>query len=80
MDTKLTLSLSKAIIERAKKYARKENKSLSRLAEDYFSKLSAMPDQTDDITPLVKKLSGVLKSRDVDYKKEYAGYLSKKYH
>lgn len=79
MDTKLTLSLSKAVIDRAKKYARKENKSLSKLVEDYFSKLSAEAPKTDDITPLVKKLSGVAKNPPTDHKKDYADYLSKKY-
>lgn len=79
MDTKLTLSLSKAVIERAKVYARKENKSLSKLTEDYFSKLSTESAQTQEISPLVKKLSGVVKNPAADHKKEYAAYLSKKY-
>ncbi len=31
------------------------------------------------ISPLVKKLSGVLKPDNVDCKKEYSDYISKKY-
>lgn len=79
MNTKLTLSLSKTVIHSAKKYARKENISLSQLAEDYFSKLSADSKQTPEISPLVKKLSGVIKNSSSNHKNEYAAYLSKKY-
>ena len=79
MGTKLTLSLSKEVIDQAKKYARKENKSLSKLAEDYFSKLSMESASQQEITPLVRRLSGVVKKSASDHKKEYADYLSKKY-
>ncbi|MGL6267871.1 MAG: DUF6364 family protein, partial [Chitinophagaceae bacterium] len=36
MDTKLTLSIDKQIIEAAKKYARNTNTSLSNLIENYL--------------------------------------------
>ena len=60
MRTNLTLTLSKSVIDRAKKYAQKENKSLSELLEDYFSKLTEESMPTQEITPLVKRLSGVV--------------------
>jgi len=41
MTTKLTLSLSKAIIERAKHYAKVNNQSLSQIVESYLEKITA---------------------------------------
>lgn len=80
MDTKLTLSIDKTIITRVKKYARKEKKSLSKLAEDYFNRLSAPATENTDISPLVKKLSKVIKgTKDGDHRNAYAAHLSKKY-
>jgi hypothetical protein len=39
MESKLTLKLDQAIIEKAKKYATKRHKTLSKLVEDYFKGL-----------------------------------------
>jgi len=39
METKLTLKLDKSIIQSAKKYAKNNDKSLSKLVEDYFRNL-----------------------------------------
>jgi hypothetical protein len=60
MDNKLTLSLDSKVIERAKRYAKKENKSLSRMVEEYFIKITSGKSSKEDISPLVKKLSGVI--------------------
>lgn len=81
MDTKLTLSLDKQIIEAAKKYAQKRNISLSSLIENYLVSIIKSPKQSEEeISPLVKSLSGVLKlNKKQDHKKEYADYLAKKY-
>ena len=40
MNTKLTLSLEKEVIEKAKSYAKQHNISLSALVENYFSNLT----------------------------------------
>ncbi len=80
MDTKLTLSLDKKTIEQAKKYARKKNTSLSKLIQNYLSKVTAADKEDIKISPLVKSLSGVIKvSKGSDYKKGYADYLADKY-
>jgi len=80
MDSKLTLSLDKKIIERAKKYAKKKNISLSKLIEAYLQKTSQQEKDELDISPLVKSLSGIIKlSKDFNHKKEYSDYLSEKY-
>jgi len=80
MDSKLTLKVDKEIIQRAKKYARERNTSLSQMVEDYFD-IIVKPAETDiELTPLVKKLSGVVKlPKSYDSRKEYSKYLVKKY-
>jgi Family of unknown function (DUF6364) len=81
MDTKLTLSLDKEIIEAAKAYARHRNTSLSNLIENYLVSVTSLESGNGgDISPLVKSLSGVLTlDKKADNKKQYADYLSNKY-
>ena len=80
MDTKLTLSLDKKVIEEAKKYAKKKNISLSKLIESYLNKVSGEKTDQTTITPLVESLSGVINlSKNNDPKKGYSDYLSGKY-
>lgn len=80
-DTKLTLSINKQVIEAARKYAKKKNTSLSGLIENYLvsiSKFAKTPEE--DISPLVKSLSGILKAdKEGDYKKRHADFLANKY-
>jgi hypothetical protein len=79
MDTKLTLRLDNSIIEKAKKYAKNKNTSLSKLIESYLGKL-VTPNDTNEVTPLVKSLSGVIDlPKNFDTKKEYKKHLSNKY-
>lgn len=80
MDTKLTLSLDRSVIEQAKDYAKSHKISLSRLIESYLSSLVIKKERTIEITPLVKSLSGVINlEKAFDYKKEYTDYLIEKY-
>lgn len=81
MDTKLTLSMNKKIIEEAKKYARKRNTSLSNLIENYLISVTKKSTQGEgEVTPLVRSLSGVLKlSGTIDQKKKYSDFLASKY-
>lgn len=79
MDTKLTLKLDNAIIEQAKTYAKKKNTSLSKLIESYLG-LLVEPKDTQEITPLVKSLSGIVNiPKNADYKKDYKKHLLNKY-
>lgn len=79
MDTKLTLKLDGDIIEQAKVYAKKKNTSLSKLIESYLGML-VDPDEKQEVTPLVKSLSGVIDlSKDFDSKKAYKKHLLNKY-
>jgi len=84
MDTKLTLKLDKFVIERAKKYAASHKRSLSRLIESYLKSLLTQEDPTDNdditISPFVKSMSsGINIPADLDYKTDYANYLTEKY-
>jgi len=80
MDTKLTLSIDKNVIEEAKEYAKSHKISLSRLIESYLSSLSTKKDREIEITPLVKSLSGVIKlDDDFNYRESYTDYLIEKY-
>jgi hypothetical protein len=79
MDTKLTLSMEKKIIEGAKNYAKKRKVSLSKMIENYL--ISVMQNgsrEGEEITPLVDSLSGVLDLRG-GHKRIYADHLAKKY-
>ena len=74
------MSLDQAIIEKAKKYAKTHNTSLSKLIESYLGTLTNKSGEEKDITPLVKSLSGVINlPADFDEKQDYSGYLSDKY-
>lgn len=79
MNTKLTLSLNKNIIEEAKSYAKENQISLSKLIENYLNSLvKTSQKETTRISPLVESLTGVISS-DTDERKSYRDYLSEKY-
>jgi hypothetical protein len=83
MNTKLTLTIEKEVIEIAKKYAKEKGQSLSAMVENYF-KLIASKDRSivkeETLSYNVKKLRGILKTNDdFDYKKVLTEELSKKY-
>ena len=80
MDAKLTLKLNSSVIEKAKSYARKKNVSLSRLIESYLNHITSSHVESDEATPLVKSLSGVIHmSKAADSKAEYRKHVVKKY-
>ncbi|MEO7209346.1 MAG: DUF6364 family protein [Chitinophagaceae bacterium] len=81
MNTKLTLTIDHSIIIQAKKYARKKERSLSDLIENY---LKALTDEgaikAEAITPIVQSLKGSFKMpENFNYKKELTERLSEKY-
>jgi hypothetical protein len=81
MDNKLTLKLDQQVIMKAKTYAQKRNTSLSKLIEGYLKKLTnETPKHEEEITPLVKSLSGIIGNVKTDKMKvEYQKHLIKKY-
>ncbi|NOX18097.1 MAG: hypothetical protein GXO87_07430 [Chlorobi bacterium] len=81
MNTKLTLKLNRRAIERAKKYADKNKKSLSALVENYFNIITEKENAGEiEISPNVLELSGIIKlPKDISEKSEYKKHLEKKY-
>lgn len=72
MLTKLTLTIEKGVVERAKEYAQGRNKSISRMVEDYLKNVS---DQASRVVPLnemkspiTDKLVGMFVDSGEDYK------------
>jgi len=84
MDAKLTLKFDKQVVENAKQYAVKNNKSLSRIIESYLKLLTSTEKNKDAeeivITDFVKSLSVKTElPADYNYKEDYGNYLSEKY-
>ncbi len=81
MNSKLTLTIERTIIERAKKYAKRKGHSLSDIIENYLKAITRDEVENDiEITPLIKSLRGSFKApADFDYKKELSKRLSEKY-
>lgn len=84
MNTKLTLSLEKEVIEQAKIYAKGTGRSLSEMVESYFKSLSKSDTKEakmEDMTQKkLDKISGIVKlPLDFDEKKIVLDYLEEKY-
>ncbi len=83
MNTKLTLSIEQSVIEKAKLYAKKKERSLSDLIENYLKALTEKETEKntdDELSPTVKSLRGSFKMpKNFDYKKELTDILSEKY-
>lgn len=81
MNTKLTPTIEKAVIEKAKEYAAARGRSLSDLIENYLKIITVEQQDADsNLTPIVKSLKGSFKPpRDIDYKKELSQSLTNKY-
>lgn len=82
MNTKLTLTIEKEVIEVAKVYAKEKGQSLSEMVENYFKfvTLSRNKIKEKQLSPNVRKLRGILKVEEgFDYKKILTEELSKKY-
>lgn len=79
MTTKLTLTVEKEVIERAKSYAKQTGRSLSELIEQYLENITRETN-THTVSPALKKLIGVVTlPDDFDEKKELQNYLRKKH-
>jgi len=80
MNAKLTLSLDRDVIEQAKEFSRTHHKSLSKLIEGALRQIVRGEEATEQATPLVARLSGVIDAEKLgDHKSGYADYLTEKY-
>jgi uncharacterized protein (UPF0333 family) len=72
MLTKLTLTIEKDVIEKAKEYAQQKNKSVSRIVEEYLKNISqnrtnlAFDHQLK--SPITDSLVGMFEDNGKDYK------------
>jgi hypothetical protein len=77
MNTKLTLRMDDALIQKMKRYSAKSGKSVSQLVADYFALIDEQPGE-NELTPWVRSLVGVIagsKLTEADYRK----HLQEKY-
>ncbi len=79
MTTKLTLTVEKSIIEKAKSYAKKTGRSLSELIENYLAKITQDADETK-ISPKLKRIVGSVKlPKDFNEERELRSCCEKKH-
>ncbi len=80
MTTKLTLTVEKTVIEKAKSYAKHTGRSLSELIENYLETLIEENPKKEQLSPKLKKIVGVVKlPDDFDEKKELTAYFENKH-
>ncbi len=79
MNTKLTLTVEKSIIEKAKSYAKHTGRSLSELIENYLETITQVETQ-QKMSPKLKKIVGAVKlPKNFDEEKELRSYFEKKH-
>ena len=76
LNTKLTVRVPRSSLEGAKRYAKEQDTTLTRLISEYLRRLTIQSDPLVD-APIVQRLSGSLSS-DVS-EKDYTHYLETKY-
>jgi hypothetical protein len=80
MTTKLTLTVEKDIIEKAKSYAKNTGRSLSELIESYLKNLTQDTKNKNELTPKLKRIVGSVKlPKNFDEKKELSNYYNSKH-
>lgn len=79
MASKLTLTVEKSVIERAKSYAKSTGRSLSELIENYLDSIT-QDNGNEKISPKLKKIVGAVKlPKDFDENKELRSYFENKH-
>jgi formiminotetrahydrofolate cyclodeaminase len=80
MTTKLTLTVEKTVIEKAKSYAKKTGRSLSELIEKYLENITSNEKNENELSPKLRKIVGAVKlPKNFDEEKEVRSYLEKKH-
>jgi hypothetical protein len=86
MYTKLTLNIDQNVIENAKKYAKHQKRSVSKLVEEYLSLISSSSSPANEKTgynslgPITKELAGIIKIKGkMDYKELLTDALMEKH-
>jgi hypothetical protein len=80
MNTKLTLSVEKSIIDSAKLYAKKTGKSLSEIIQNYLQKLTLDEEIDNNLSSKLSKIVGSVElPKDFDEKVELRKYMENKH-
>jgi hypothetical protein len=80
MTTKLTLSVDKHVVQRAKRFARNQKQSLSQIVSRYLEYISSVDLSAEEIDPEVLQLSDRIPLKDLpDLRDSKYQYLKKKY-
>lgn len=79
MTTKLTLTIEKSIIERSKKYAKHNGRSLSDLVEKYLNNITQDDISTAKLSKLKKIVGAVKLPENFDEKNELSSYYEMKH-
>jgi hypothetical protein len=80
MTTKLTLTVEKDVIERAKSYAKRTGRSLSDLIEKYLENITQEEKRDKELSPRLKKIVGSVKlPKNFNEEKELRAYFEKKH-
>ena len=74
--SKLTLSVEKGVVSRAKRYAKQQGVSVSEMVEEYLAAVVAPPSPGLKDPPILRSLRGSLKRGDVE---DYRRHLAAKY-
>ena len=79
MTTKLTLTVEKSIIDRAKVYAKHTGRSLSEIIQNYLESITN-ENTEEKLSPKLKKIVGAVKlPKNFNEDKELRNYLEKKH-
>lgn len=79
MTTKLNLTIEETTAKKIKVYAAKNNTSVSKIAEEYFKKLTENNKKKKDFRSFVEKYAGTLKHHIPDINAARDEYLKEKY-
>jgi hypothetical protein len=82
MNTKLTLTIEKEVIDVAKVYAKEKGQSLSEMVENYFKILTSERGEFQErqLSSKVRKLRGIIRvEKNLNYQEILTEELSKKY-
>jgi hypothetical protein len=76
--SKLTLSIDKEVIKKAKELASKGNTNISKLFSNYIKLLAGKDESADRLGPSTRKITGIL-PQDIDYKQALEESLAQRY-
>lgn len=83
MLTKLTLTIDQSVVEQAKEYAQKKNRSVSRIVEEYLKNIASNYESRTSFSsmksPITDSISGMFIDNGNSYKDMLEEALQEKY-